>query len=88
MWSTGTVGGKEYQTTPVKTTVKDVTAPKTLTVSKVTSSSKSVSGKTEAKATVQVKVGSKVLGKATADKTGKYKVTIKKQEQLAFYVIA
>ncbi|MFJ7849104.1 Ig-like domain-containing protein [Peribacillus sp. NPDC097224] len=81
VWSTGTVGGKEYQTTPVKTTVKDVTAPKTLTVSAVTSSSKSVSGKTEAKATVQVKVGSKVLGKATADKNGKYKVTMKKQKK-------
>lgn len=81
VWATGIVDGKQYQTTPVKTTVKDVTAPKTLTVSKVSSSSKSVSGKTEAKAKVQVKVGSKVLGKTTADKNGKYKVTIKKQKK-------
>lgn len=81
VWATGIVDGKQYQTTPVKTTVKDVTAPKTLTVSKVSSSSKSVSGKTEAKAKVQVKAGSKVLGKTTADKNGKYKVTIKKQKK-------
>lgn len=81
VWSTWSDGGKKLQSTPVKTTVKDMTAPKTLTVSKVTSSSKSVSGKTEAKAKVQVKAGSKVLGKATADKNGKYKVTIKKQKK-------
>ncbi|MGE7604452.1 Ig-like domain-containing protein [Peribacillus sp. NPDC097675] len=81
VWATGTVGGQDFQTTPVKTTVKDVTAPQTLTVSKVTSSSKSITGKTEAKAKVEVKAGSKVLGKAIADNNGKYKVSMKKQKK-------
>ena len=63
-----------------KVTVLDKTPPAAPTVSKVTVSSKKVTGKAEAGSTVYVKSGSKVLGKATASKSGSYKVTIKKQK--------
>ncbi|MFJ8264771.1 Ig-like domain-containing protein [Peribacillus asahii] len=60
---------------------EDTTPPKTLTVNKVTSKTTTVTGKTEAKAIVQVKLGSKVLGKATADSKGNFKVKIKAQKK-------
>lgn len=62
-------------------TVVDKTPPATLTVDKLTSKSKSVSGKTEANAAVVVKSGKNQLGKATADKKGNFKVTIKAQKK-------
>ena len=52
-----------------------------LTVNKVTSKTTTVTGKTEAKASVEVKLGSKSLGKATADSKGNYKVKIKAQKK-------
>lgn len=61
--------------------VIDKTAPKTLTVNKITSKTTNVTGKTEAKARVQIKQGTKILGKATADKKGNYKVKIAKQKK-------
>ena len=61
-------------------TVEDKTAPTTLTINKVTNKTTTVTGKTEAKATVEVKLGSKLLGKATADSKGNYKVKIKVQK--------
>ena len=65
----------------VQVTIADKTAPKTLTVSKVTNKTTYVTGKTEVKATVEVKLGSKLLGKATADSKGNYKVKIKAQKK-------
>ena len=61
----------------VKVTIADKIAPKTLTVSKVTNKTTYVTGKTEAKTTVEVKLGSELLGKAAADSKGNYKVKIK-----------
>jgi hypothetical protein len=61
--------------------VLDKTPPKTLVVNKITSKSKTVSGKTEANAIVEVKLGTKLLGKASADAKGNYKVTIKPQKK-------
>ena len=81
VWSTSIVDGKIIQSYSVTTTVKDVTAPKKLTVSMVKSTSRSITGNTEARAKVQVKAGSKVLGKAVADKKGNYKITIKPQKK-------
>ena len=81
VWATSIVDGQILQSQSVTTTVKDATAPNMLTVSKVKSTSKSISGKTEAKAKVQVKAGSKILGKATADSKGNYKVVIKPQKK-------
>lgn len=46
----------------------------------VTPSSTKVTGITESKAKVTVKAGSKVLGTATANKSGKYTVKIKQQK--------
>ena len=62
-------------------TVVDQIAPTTLTVNKVTSKTTTVTGKTEAKANIEVKLGSKLLGKATADSKGNYKVKIKAQKK-------
>ncbi|MEC2056102.1 Ig-like domain-containing protein [Peribacillus psychrosaccharolyticus] len=59
--------------------VIDKTAPSTLTVEKITVKTSYVTGKTEAKAKVQVKSGSTSLGTATADSKGNYKVRIAKQ---------
>ena len=56
------------------------TKPPTLSVYKVSDKTTAVRGKTEAKASVEVKLGSKLLGKATADSKGKYKVKIKLQK--------
>lgn len=61
--------------------VIDKTAPATLTVKAVTTKSTYVTGKTEAKAKVQVKRGSSSLGTATADSKGNYKVKIAKQKK-------
>jgi hypothetical protein len=71
--------GNQSEITTLK--VLDKTPPKTLVVNKVTSKSKTVSGKTEANATVEVKLGTKLLGKATADAKGNYKITIKQQKK-------
>lgn len=62
------------------THAKDIKPPTTLTIYKVSNKTTAVGGKTEAKATVEVKLGSKLLGKATADSKGKYKVRIKAQK--------
>ncbi|WP_409290632.1 Ig-like domain-containing protein [Peribacillus sp. SCS-37] len=61
--------------------VKDKTPPKILTVNKVTTKSTSVTGKTEANASVEVKVGTKSLGKAAADSKGNYKIKMKSQKK-------
>ncbi|CAH0345137.1 Ig-like domain-containing protein [Bacillus sp. CECT 9360] len=61
--------------------VIDKTPPRALSVNTVTTKTKSVTGKTEAKMIVEVKLGSKLLGKATADSKGNYKVTIKPQKK-------
>ncbi|PAD80575.1 hypothetical protein CHH57_24470, partial [Niallia circulans] len=60
--------------------VVDKTAPSLSKVNSVSDSAISVTGKTEAKAAVIVKAGSKVLGKATADEKGAFKVKIAKQK--------
>jgi hypothetical protein len=78
VWAQDTQGNQSEVTT---LKVLDKTAPKTLVVNKVTSKSKTVTGKTEANATVEVKLGTKLLGKATADAKGNYKVTIKQQKK-------
>ncbi|WP_052404735.1 Ig-like domain-containing protein [Bacillus rubiinfantis] len=64
-----------------KMTVKDTTPPKKLSVSKVTSRSKTVRGKTEARATIQIKRGSTTLGKAKATSSGSFTVKIKPQKK-------
>lgn len=71
--------GNQSEVTSIK--VLDKTPPKTLVVNKVTSKSKTVTGKTEANTTVEVKLGTKLLGKATADAKGNYKITIKQQKK-------
>ena len=48
------------------------TKPPTLSVYKVSNKTTTVGGRTEAKATVEVKIGSRLLGKTTADSKGKY----------------
>lgn len=62
----------------VKVTVIDNTAPSTPSQLKATPGN--ITGKTEAQSTVYVKAGSKVVGKATASKSGTFKVKIKKQK--------
>ncbi|MEK3798604.1 Ig-like domain-containing protein [Peribacillus sp. FSL H8-0477] len=62
----------------VKVTVIDKTAPATPSQLKATPGT--VTGKTEARSTVYVKAGSKLVGKATASKSGTFKVKIKKQK--------
>ena len=66
-----------------KTTVKfaiDKKAPSTPTVDKITVKSTKVTGKAEAYSTVVVKVSGKVIGSRTADKYGKFSITIAKQK--------
>ncbi|GHI01209.1 S8 family peptidase [Neobacillus kokaensis] len=63
-----------------KVVVKDKTAPAAPRVNVVTSQHKVVTGKTEAKATVVVKLKGKVIGTKKADAKGKFKVVIKKQK--------
>ena len=72
---------KAKNTKIVKVTIGDKTAPKTLTVNKVTNITTSVTGKTETKASIEVKLGSNLLGKATADSKGNYQVKIKAQKE-------
>lgn len=62
------------------TEMLDMTPPE-ITVNKITSKSKSVTGKTEVNASIKVKLGSKVLGKSTADNKGNFKVKIKAQKK-------
>lgn len=63
--------------TKSKTVIVKYQAPK---VNKVRPSSTKVTGKTVSNAKVSVKVGSKVIGTAKANKTGNYTVKIKKQK--------
>ena len=56
------------------------TKPPTLSVYKVSNKTTTAGGRTEAKATVEVKIGSRLLGKTTADSKGKYNVRIKAQK--------
>lgn len=78
VWAQDTQGNQS-EVTSIK--VLDKTPPKTLVVNNVTSKSKTVTGKTEANATVEVKLGAKLLGKATTDAKGNYKITIKQQKK-------
>ncbi|MBV7505701.1 bifunctional 2',3'-cyclic-nucleotide 2'-phosphodiesterase/3'-nucleotidase [Bacillus sp. sid0103] len=66
-----------------KTTVKfaiDKKAPSTPSVDKITVNTSKVTGKAEAYSTVVVKVSGKVIGSRTADKYGKFSITIAKQK--------
>ncbi|WP_286229710.1 bifunctional 2',3'-cyclic-nucleotide 2'-phosphodiesterase/3'-nucleotidase [Neobacillus mesonae] len=60
--------------------VVDKTAPAPAKAGKVTIKTTKVVGKAEAGARVEVRVGKKLIASATADKKGKYSVTIKKQK--------
>ena len=64
----------------VKVTVLDKTGPAKPTVYTVADYSTKVTGKTEAGATVYVKVGSKQIGKGTANSKGDFSVSIPKQK--------
>ncbi|WP_237682242.1 Ig-like domain-containing protein, partial [Heyndrickxia coagulans] len=70
-------GNKSGETT---VTVIDKTAPAAPKVGEVSDTSTVVTGTTEAGAKVTVKSGSNILGTATADSTGAFKVTIAKQK--------
>ncbi|MGD6991102.1 cell wall-binding repeat-containing protein [Sutcliffiella horikoshii] len=70
--------GNRGEATVVK--VADKTAPAKPVVNEVSDQSTTVTGTTEATATVVVKAGTKEIGKGTADGTGKYSVTIAKQK--------
>ncbi|MDL5039756.1 Ig-like domain-containing protein [Heyndrickxia coagulans] len=70
-------GNKSGETT---VTVIDKTAPAAPKVNEVSDASTVVTGTTEAGAKVTVKSGSNILGTATADHTGAFKVTIAKQK--------
>jgi hypothetical protein len=63
----------------VKFTI-DKKAPAAPTVSKVTTRTTKVTGKAEAGSTVFIKLGTKAIGIAKADKYGKYTVSIPKQK--------
>lgn len=72
-----------------KVTVKDKTAPKAPTVSKVYSTSTKVTGKAEANSKIIILYKNKSFGTATTNKKGQYSVTIKKQKPgVILYVIA
>lgn len=75
------VDNKNNNSNYVSLTVLDKTPPATLTVNKITTKSKTITGKTEAAATVSAKVGSKSLGSAKADSKGNYKISIKAQKK-------
>ncbi|MBS4200613.1 hypothetical protein KHA93_13320 [Bacillus sp. FJAT-49732] len=60
----------------VTITVMDKTPPATPTANQVSDKDKIVSGSAEAESTVTVKAGTKVLGTAVANNTGKYTVTM------------
>lgn len=61
--------------------VTDKTAPKAPKADKVVSRSTSVTGKSEAHATITIKVGKKVIGSAQADLKGKFNAAIPKQKK-------
>ncbi len=62
-------------------TVLDKTAPSAPKVNAMTSKSKAVTGKTEANASVTVKVNNKTLGSAKANNKGTFTVNIKAQKK-------
>ena len=66
-----------YESKPTTVTVSDKTAPSAPKVNAVDDNDKSVSGKTEANATVTVKNGKTTLGTPKADKSGNFKLSIK-----------
>ncbi|WP_397537185.1 alkaline phosphatase PhoX [Rummeliibacillus pycnus] len=59
----------------------DFAPPKTPTVKRVTQKTTSITGKTEANATVFIYNGNKLLGKTVANSKGDYKVKIKAQKK-------
>ncbi len=65
---------------PKKIIVLDKTAPKVLSISKVTDKVTSVTGTSEAGAKMTIKSGKKLLGSGTADKKGKFSIKIKLQK--------
>ncbi|MFJ8266499.1 Ig-like domain-containing protein [Peribacillus asahii] len=68
-------------TSPATTvTVVDKTPPATPTISTIKKTTKTVTGKTEAYATIQLKVKQKVIGSRKADKSGKYTIKITPQK--------
>ncbi|WP_257677597.1 Ig-like domain-containing protein [Heyndrickxia coagulans] len=75
-----TEDSKGNQSEETVVTVQDKTAPAVPTVGEVSDTSTAVTGTTEAGAKVTVKSGSNILGTATADHTGAFKVTIAKQK--------
>lgn len=75
-----TEDGKGNQSEETVVTVQDKTAPAAPKVKEVSDASTVVTGTTEAGAKVTVKSGSNILGTATADHTGAFKVTIAKQK--------
>ncbi|WP_299744511.1 Ig-like domain-containing protein [uncultured Rossellomorea sp.] len=68
------------QSETVKVTVEDKTAPANPTVNPVGDQSTSITGKTEANATVYAKVGSTEIGKTSANGTGDFTLAISKQK--------
>jgi hypothetical protein len=62
-------------------TVLDKTPPAGPKVNIVKSNSTAITGKSEAFTVITVKFGNKVIGTATTDKNGEFKVTIKKQKK-------
>lgn len=71
--------GNRSKATKVK--VLDKTAPSRPTVTKsITTKTTVVTGKAEAGSTVYIKANGSIIGKAVADKHGKYSVKIKKQK--------
>ncbi|MEZ0117633.1 UNVERIFIED_ORG: hypothetical protein ABRZ91_001590 [Heyndrickxia coagulans] len=77
VYAEDTAGNKSDETT---VTVIDKTAPAAPKVGEVSDTSTTVTGTTEAGAKVTVKSGLNILGTATADSTGAFKVTIAKQK--------
>ncbi|MEH7305128.1 Ig-like domain-containing protein, partial [Neobacillus drentensis] len=79
--------GNKSKTTTVK--VKDITPPSAPSVSKVTTSSRYITGKTEPYAKIQVKRGCQCIASGKADSHGKFKIKISKQKRKAkLYVYA
>lgn len=75
------VDGASANSSSVKMKVVDKTPPARPTATKsVTAQTTRITGKAEAGSTVYVKVKSNVIGKAVADKKGKYSIKIKKQK--------
>ncbi|MDQ6598896.1 peptidase S8 [Bacillus salipaludis] len=76
--------GNSSKETKIK--VIDKTPPATPKVNAVDDNSTVIKGKTEANANVSAKVNGKVIGTSKADKTGAFKIKIKKQK--AYTIIA